>query len=174
MWLLSWRIRNRAIYFLGESMKRMLFSRSLWVAILIAFFALGAAHASDQGSAAEAEAMVKKGVAYLKANGHEKSAEEFTTGKTFKDRDLYVVYTRFNGDVLAHGGNPKLVGKNLTGMKDSEGNPFFQMLLDLAKTKGKGWSETYRFMNPATQKIEAKVMYLESVGDTFIGAGIYK
>jgi signal transduction histidine kinase len=118
--------------------------------------------------------MVKKGVAYIQANGPEKAAEEFTHGKSFREKDLYIVYTRFNGDVLAHGGNPKLVGKNLTGMKDSEGNPFFQMLLDLAKSKGKGWSASYRFINPATQKIEAKVMYLESVGETYVGVGIYK
>lgn len=134
----------------------------------------GASQAADQGTAPEAEAMVKKAVAYLKANGPEKAADEFTNGKSFKDRDLYVVYTEFNGRVLAHGGNPKLVGKNLTGMKDSEGNPFFQMLLDLAKTKGKGWSGTYRFMNPSTQKIESKVMYLESMGETYIGVGVYK
>jgi len=134
----------------------------------------GAVHAADQGTPAEAEAMVKKAVAYVKANGAEKAAEEFTNGKTFKDRDLYIVYTEFGGKVLAHGGNAKLVGKNLTGMKDSESNPFFQMLLDLAKTKGKGWSGSYRFMNPATQKIESKVMYLESVGETYVGVGVYK
>jgi hypothetical protein len=29
-------------------------------------------------------------------------------------------------------------------------------------------------MNPATQKLEAKVMYLESIGDTYVGVGIYK
>ncbi len=134
----------------------------------------GAALAADQGTAAEAEAMVKKAVAYVKANGPEKAAEEFTNGKTFKDRDMYVVYTEFGGKVLAHGGNPKLVGKNLTGMKDSEGNPFFQMLVDLAKGKGKGWSGSYRFINPTTQKIEAKVMYVEAIGDTYVGVGIYK
>ena len=134
----------------------------------------GAVQASEQGTAAEAEAMVKKAVAYLKANGPEKAAEEFTNGKTFKDRDLYVVYTEFGGKVLAHGGNPKLVGKNLTGMKDSDGNPFFQMLVDLAKGKGKGWSGNYRFLNPTTQKIESKAMYLESVGETYIGVGVYK
>jgi cytochrome c len=134
----------------------------------------GAVHAADQGTAAEAEAMVKKAVAYVKANGPEKAAEEFTNGKSFKDRDLYIVYTEFGGKVLAHGGNAKLVGKNLTGMKDSEGNPFFQMLLDLAKSKGKGWSGSYRFINPATQKIESKVMYLESIGDTYVGVGVYK
>ena len=75
---------------------------------------------------------------------------------------------------VAHGGNAKLVGKNLTGMKDSEGNPFFQMLLDVAKTKGKGWVEGYKFLNPVSQKIEGKAMYLERVGDTLVGCGIYK
>lgn len=148
--------------------------KSVFTAAAVSLVMVGMSHAADQGTAAEAEAMVKKGVAFIKANGPEKAAEEFTNGKTFKDRDLYIVYTEFSGKVLAHGGNPKLVGKNLTGMKDSEGNPFFQMLLDLAKTKGKGWSGSYRFMNPATQKIEAKVMYLESVGETYVGVGIYK
>lgn len=134
----------------------------------------GTVHAADQGTPAEAEAMVNKAVAYVKANGPEKAAEELTNGKTFKDRDMYVVYTQFDGKVLAHGGNPKLVGKNLTGLKDSEGNPFFQMLLDLAKTKGKGWSGSYRFINPSTQKIESKVMYVEAIGDTYVGVGVYK
>jgi signal transduction histidine kinase len=143
-------------------------------AAVVCFMMSGLSHAADQGNAAEAEALVKKGVAFIKANGPEKAAEEFTNGKFFKDRDLYIVYTEFGGKVLAHGGNPKLVGKNLTGMKDSEGNPFFQMLVDLAKAKGKGWSGSYRFMNPVSQKIEAKVMYLESVGETYVGVGIYK
>ena len=48
----------------------------------------GTAHAADQGTAQEAEAMVKKAVAYIKANGPEKAYEEFTNGKSFKDRDL--------------------------------------------------------------------------------------
>ncbi len=134
----------------------------------------GTVHAAAQGTAAEAEAMVNKAVAYVKANGPEKAAEEFTNGKSFKDRDMYVVYTEFGGKVLAHGGNAKLVGKNLTGMKDSEGNPFFQMLVDLAKGKGKGWSGSYRFINPSTQKIEAKVMYVEAIGETYVGVGVYK
>lgn len=155
-------------------MKATGFLKAFLGAAVVSFMLSGVSHAADQGTAAEAEAMVKKAVAFVKVNGPEKAAEEFTNGKTFKDRDLYVVYTEFNGNVLAHGGNPKLVGKNLTGMKDSEGNPFFQMLLDLAKTKGKGWSGNYRFMNPTTQKLEAKVMYLESIGDTYVGVGIYK
>jgi signal transduction histidine kinase len=174
MWLLSWRIRNRAIYFLGESMKRMLFSRSLWVAILIAFFALGAAHASDQGSAAEAEAMVKKAVAHIKTNGAEKSYEEFTNGTSFKDRDLYISVYDLKGNNLAHGSNPKLVGKNLMGLKDPEGVEFIKMITAVAVEKGKGWSGQYKFINPVTKVMQSKAIYVERVADTWVGVGIYK
>ena len=144
------------------------------VAAALGMVLLGGAHAADQGTAPEAEAMVKRAVAYIKANGPEKAAEEFTNGKTFKDRDLYIAYTELTGKVLAHGGNPKLVGKNLNGLKDSDGSPFFQMLVDLAKNKGHGWSDSYRFLNPVTQKIEAKTMYVERVGESYVGVGVYK
>jgi cytochrome c len=134
----------------------------------------GAAHAADQGTAAEAEAMVKKAVAYIKANGPEKSYDEFTNGKSFKDRDLYIIVYDLNGKNLAQGANPKLVGKDLIGLKDPDGKPLIQMFVDLAKTKGKGWVDGYKFLNPVSQKIEGKAMYLERVGDTLVGCGIYK
>jgi cytochrome c len=133
----------------------------------------GAARA-DQGTAAEAEAMVKKAVAYIKTNGTEKAYEEFTNGKSFKDRDLYIIVYDLNGKNLAQGANPKLVGKDLIGLKDPDGKPLIQMFVDLAKSKGKGWVENYKFLNPVSQKIEGKAMYLERVGDTLVGCGIYK
>lgn len=143
-------------------------------AALMSLVMLGAAHAADQGTAAEAEAMVKKAVAYIKANGPEKSYEEFTNGKSFKDRDLYIIVYDLNGKNLAQGANPKLVGKDLIGLKDPDGKPLIKMFVDLAKDKGKGWVEGYKFLNPVTQKIEGKAMYLERVGDTLVGCGIYK
>jgi cytochrome c len=48
------------------------------------------------------------------------------------------------------------------------------MLCDLAKTKGKGWSDSYKFRNPTTEKMQEKVLYLERVGDSWVGVGIYK
>jgi cytochrome c len=134
----------------------------------------GAAQAADQGTAAEAEAMVHKAVAYIKANGPDKAYEEFTNGKSFKDRDLYIIVYDLNGKNLAQGANPKLVGKDLIGLKDPDGKPLIQMFVDLAKGKGKGWVEGYKFLNPVSQKIEGKAMYLERVGDTLVGCGIYK
>lgn len=142
---------------------------------LAVFFVFnGSAFAGEKGTAPEAEAMVKKAVAYIKTHGAEKAYEEFTNGKSFKDRDLYIIVYDLNGKNLAQGANPKLVGKDLIGLKDPDGKPLIQMFVDLAKSKGKGWVEGYKFLNPVTQKIEGKAMYLERHGDTLVGCGIYK
>ncbi len=148
--------------------------KSAIAAGLGALLLAGSALAADHATPAEAEAMVKKAVAYIKANGAEKSYEEITHGKAFKDRDLYVIVYDLNGKNLGHGANPKLVGKDLIGLKDADGKPIIQMFVDLAKTKGKGWVEGYKFLNPVSQNIEGKAMYLERVGDTLVGCGIYK
>jgi cytochrome c len=148
--------------------------KRLFQALSLSLLMAGASHAADQGSAAEAEAMVKKAVAYIKANGPEKAYDEFTNGKSFKDRDLYVIVYDLTGKNLAQGANPKLVGKDLIGLKDPSGRLIIKEFVDLAKEKGKGWVEGYKFMNPVTQKLEGKAMYLERVGDTLVGCGIYK
>jgi cytochrome c len=148
--------------------------KTLLIAATASLLMAGAAQAADQGTSAEAEAMAKKAVAYIKANGPEKAAEEFTNGKTFKDRDLYISYLDFTGKMLAHGSNPKLVGKDLIGLKDPEGKFMVQMAIDVAKTKGHGWTDNYKFKNPTTEKLQEKAMYVERVGDSYVGVGIYK
>lgn len=142
--------------------------------LLISALAFTPVFAAEHGSSDEAVAMVKKAVSYIKANGPDKSYEEFTHGKSFKDRDLYVIVYDLNGKNLAQGANPKLVGKDLINLKDPDGFPLIQKFVELAKTKGSGWVEGYKFMNPVSQKMEKKAMYLERVGDTFVGCGIYK
>jgi len=144
---------------------------------LVLSFSLAAvlpAFAAEHGSPDEAQAMVKKAVAYIKANGADKAYEEFTNGKSFKDRDLYVIVYTLDGKNLAQGANPKLVGKDLIGLKDPDGFPVIQKFVEQARTKGSGWVEGYRFMNPVSQKMEKKAMYLERVGETLVGCGIYK
>lgn len=155
-------------------MKSLSMLKTIFRTVMLCMVISSAAHAADQGTAAEAEAMVKKAVAMIKSAGPEKAYDEFTNGKSFKDRDLYVIVYDLNGKNLAQGANPKLVGKDLIGLKDPDGKPIIQMFVDLAKGKGKGWVEGYKFLNPSTQKIEVKAMYLERVGDTLVGCGIYK
>jgi signal transduction histidine kinase len=155
-------------------MKSLAFLKSIARTALIGLAMCGVARAADQGTASEAEAMVKRAVAQIKSAGAEKAYDEFTNGKSFKDRDLYIVVYDLNGKNLAQGANPKLVGKELIGLKDPDGKPIIKLFVDMAKEKGKGWVEDYKFMNPVTKKMEVKAMYLERVGDTLVGCGIYK
>lgn len=145
-------------------------------AIALGFVMMAPSQAAEQGNAAEAEAMVKKAVAYIKANGPDKAYEEFTSGKSFKDRDLYISVLDFTGKVMAHGVNPKLIGKDLFGLKDPDGVLLVQVAIDVAKTKGKGWTPDYKFMNPTTQKLQSKSMYVERVPgmDMYVAVGVYK
>ncbi len=153
-------------------MQRKTFIAALGVAALLA--TSGGVQASEAGNAAEAEALVKKAAVYLKANGPDKAFEEFTNGKSFKDRDLYVFVYDLNGKCVAHGANAKLVGKDLIGMKDPDGKPLIKMLVDVAKDKGKGWTDTVKFRNPVTDKIQTRVNYVERVGDVVVGSGYFK
>lgn len=143
-------------------------------ALLLSALALPA-QASDKGSANEAMAMVKKAVAMVKSDGKEKTFAAIAdpANKDFHDRDLYVYVYDLNGVSLAHGANPKMVGKNLLDMKDNEGKPMIQEMVKTAKEKGSGWVD-YKWPNPVTKTVEAKSGYVEKVGDILVGSGIYK
>lgn len=122
----------------------------------------------------EAVAMVKKGVAFIKANGKEKGYAEITNKKgQFTDRDLYLVVYGLDGVVRAHGANEKMVNKNLIDLKDVDGKPFVKERVELAQSKGTFWQD-YKFTNPVTKKIEPKQMYCERLEDTAVCGGIYK
>ena len=133
------------------------------------------AFAAEGGATkAEAEAMVKKGVAFIKAHGPEKSYEEISRkGSQFSDRDLYLVVYGLDGFVFAHGANSKMIGKNLIDIKDVDGKAFVKERVELAKSKGAFWQE-YKFVNPETKQIEPKLMYCEKLNDTAVCGGIYK
>lgn len=132
------------------------------------------AHTAEGGAnKAEAEAMVKKGIAFIKDNGPEKAYTEITKkGGQFSDRDLYLVVYGLDGSVLAHGANSKMVGKNLLDFKDIDGKAFVKERVELAKAKGSFWQE-YKFTNPQNKKIEPKVAYCERTGETVVCGGIY-
>ena len=151
--------------------------RKVLVTILVSLFWLNVGSitlAAEYGTAAEAEAMVKKAVAYLKANGKDKAFAEFSNPKgRFVDRDLYVAVYDLKGKCLAHGANRTMIGKDLINMKDTDGKAFVKERIELAKTKDKFWQD-YKFMNPVSKAIEPKSMYCERVEDIIVACGTYK
>ena len=136
--------------------------------------AWGGAWAQQHASAKEAEAMVKKGVAFIKANGKDKGYAEITSKQSqFKDRDLYLVVCGLDGKVWAHGANEKMVGRNTIDLKDVDGKEFVRERTEMGKAKASFWQD-YKFTNPVTKNIEAKQMYCERLDDTVVCGGIYK
>lgn len=136
---------------------------------------LGVAAAGEKrGTTAEAEAMVKKAIIYLKKNGKDKALAEFSNLKgKFVHGDLYIMVYDLNGKNLAHGANPKMIGKDLIDLKDADGKLFVKEQMEIAKEKGKGW-QNYKWTNPVTHKIEEKTVYFEKVDDMVICCGAYK
>ena len=108
------------------------------------------AWAQEHATRAEAEAMVKKGVAYIKANGKDKGYAEISNKQgQFKDRDLYLV---------------------VYGL---DGKEFVKERVHLGKTKPSFWQD-YKFTNPVTRKIGEKSMYCERLDETVVCGGVYK
>ena len=144
------------------------------LAICVFAWGLPGASAAEKGTKDEAVAMVKKAVAFLKVNGREKALAEFNNPKgQFVDRDLYVFVGDMQGRCVAHCIMPAYVGKDMTEYKTLEGRSITKERLKMLQEKNSGW-QTYKYMNPATNKIEEKSTYLEREGDLYIGVGVYQ
>ena len=125
-------------------------------------------------TAAEATALVRKGVAYIKANGKEKGYAELSNkAGRFVDRDLYLMVYGLDGTVRAHGANARMIGKNLIELMDVDGKAFVKERVELAQSRGSFWQD-YKFTNPVSRKIEPKRAYCERLDDTVVCGGIYK
>jgi len=145
----------------------------LFVTLLLACFS-GSVFAAEFGTKTEAEALVKKAVAFIKEHGKDKAFAEFSNPKgKFIDKDLYIFVYDMNGKCLAHGANQKMIGKDLAEMKDPDGKFYVKERIEIAKTKGKGWQD-YKFTNPVSKKIEHKTAYIEKTDNFIVGSGIYK
>jgi signal transduction histidine kinase len=130
--------------------------------------------AEEFATAADAEKMVHKAVKAMTPADKAKVYAEINDKKpTWVERDLYVTVYDLQGQVLAHGQNPKMVGKDLLEMKDADGKAFVKERMELAASKGKFWQE-YKFTDPMTKKILPKSAYCEKADEVVVCAGIYK
>jgi cytochrome c len=135
---------------------------------------------AQQATLEQAKDLVKKGRAFLREQGCKKTFQEVTNGKMFTDaahKELYLYMYDDKLTNLAHGGNSKLPGKNLSEMKDTKGRLLNQELLKAAK-KGGGAVE-FDFLNPGTGMVDPKVGWAEmeektDCGPVMVGSGIYR
>jgi signal transduction histidine kinase len=150
-------------------MKRLFTALACIVVGFISFQSI----AAERGTEAEAEALVKKAIAYYKKNGKEKSMDEFSKSPgPFVDRDLYVTVLTLQGDSLAHI-NPQMRGKNTLDYRDMDGKYPIRERTELAKKDGKGWQE-FKFFNPMTKEMEIKRTYFEKYDNLIFSSGAFR
>ena len=130
--------------------------------------------AAERVTPKEAEAMVKRGVAFIKATPRDKAMAEITDPKgQFVDRELYLTVYKMDGTAMAHGANAKFVGKNMMDLRDGNGKEHIRERMEMARTKSAFWQD-FTFLNPVNKKIEPKQMYCEKSDELVVCGGIYK
>lgn len=103
--------------------------------------------------------IVKTAVAYFNQNGKEAAFALISNPKgPFVRGDVYMFAYDFNGVAVAHGQNAALIGQNLIDQVDSHGKHLIKELIEVARTKGKGWVDYY-------WRNEFKRSYVERVVD---------
>jgi signal transduction histidine kinase len=154
-----------------------LFTPSRLKFTLAAAFLVGTALYSQPAERPKAEAMVKEGIAFLKANGKEAFLAEVqkSTGRFHlkPGSTLYLMVHDVNYNVVAHGANPASAGLNRKDVKDPDGKYLVREMVRIGKQKGGGWFD-YKWPNPTTYKVEDKTTFSLAEGDLVVGCGIYK
>jgi signal transduction histidine kinase len=141
----------------------------LWSANLTAV----PASAGEFGTKEEAVALVKLAIARVAEVGMDKAVPEFMdhSGK-FVDRDLYLTVIDKDGMRIAHGQNPKLVGKSYYESVDVNGKNYGKDAQQILAGPGTGWI-SFVFKDPITGKVLPKEGYVVKAGDYGYVVGIY-
>lgn len=146
----------------------------LGLALGVGFLSVGLAFADD---AADAKALVEQGVAMVKAKGLDATLKAIGDPKgPFVKGDLYLFAGALDKvTLLAHPfAAQKLVGPDLSKMKDSTGNFFFVKFKEVAQQPGSGWVK-YMWPKPGATGDSLKNTFVMRVPgqDAYIAAGYY-
>lgn len=147
------------------------------VFVMLSLWMVAVVGASDKATKEECVSKVKAAVAMVKEQGQETVLAKIndpTSEFTWKDSYVFVLDAE-TAKVLAHPANPKLIGKELTGIKDSNGKMFFIEFINIAKEKGEGWVD-YTWPKPGETTPSPKNTYVCKIPGTnlVMAAGIYE
>ena len=140
-------------------------------------FVLVASAAAQTASRPTAEALVKEGVAFLKANGKDAFiAEVQKAGGRFHrkpDSTLYLFAHNLDCVVVAEGNNTAAVGLNRTNVKDPDGKFLVREMVKAGQQKGGGWVD-YKWPNPTTNKVQDKSTFSLAEAGIVVSCGYFK
>ncbi|MFC4272539.1 hypothetical protein GQF03_11210 [Sneathiella chungangensis] len=136
------------------------------------FLVAGVANAADKKETVVE--MMNGAVAHYEQVGQDQAFQDFAVkGSDYNKGEYYVFVTEIkDGNLIFHGANEKLVGKNLEKLKDTDGKPFVVEMREVAEGPGVGWVD-YKWTHPETKKIAQKHTYVKRSGDVYFGIGYF-
>lgn len=99
--------------------------------------------------------------------------EMFGENQAFRYRDIYAFVLDEEANMIAHGANKALVGRNMYNIRNSDGVFVFQLLQGQLVNQADNWV-SYRWANPINNKIQEKDVYIKKVKGYYVGVGIYQ
>jgi len=142
----------------------------------MSFICVPPVHAAEFGRRDEAVAMVRRVQEYFAKYGAEATIRAINAhAPGFIDRDLWPYVYKIDGSILLASAIPAVVGKNLYDTQDQDGKFFVREEVKVVNTPPfHGWVDV-RFLNPKTNMVEDKSVWIERMGDNhFVGVGVYK
>jgi methyl-accepting chemotaxis protein len=122
---------------------------------------------------AHAVRLVKKVADHVRRAGAERACADLNARDArFEEGAYYVFAIDLQGTRRAYPPDPTKVGLNGIEDQDADGRFFCRELIRLAQGTGSGWSD-FKYLNPASGRIEPKSVYIERAGDLILGCGIY-
>lgn len=122
----------------------------------------------------QAQSILWRAVDELKRRGSDAFAQFNDLNGGFVRDDTYVFVAGIKDHRLyADGGNPRLVGRDVSELTDASGKQIFPKMLDIVTKKGEGALD-YTWRNPATRQIENKRTFLKRVDDYMVGVGYFQ
>ena len=132
------------------------------VLVVVASVVLAAGALAESATKEECVAKVKEAVKLI----NEKGLDDAIAVINKKDggfawKDSYVFVVDFQGKTVANALFPEHVGRNQMGLANKDGRMIIQEFIEIAKTKGEGWSEYMwpkpeEMQKPKDQRISSK------------------
>ncbi len=120
---------------------------------------------------------VKKAATLIEKQGKAALSQFSGRGSEFLFAGTYIWIHDMKGNMLMHPIKYKMIGRNMTGLKDKTGKRFIVIINKIAAEKGQGWV-SYLWPKPGTKKVSSKVSYFQKVRssegiDMVLCCGVY-
>ena len=170
----NWIATNRFMSEKEKEMKKMTLGFACFGFLIAICF--GVSVAQEKATKDECLAKVKEAAALIREVGFEAAKVKLADRNgAFVWKDSYVFVEDMDGTVLVHPVTPKLEGKSLRGISDSNGKMFNAEIVQLAASAGEGWV-SYMWPRPNEKEPSSKMSYVYRVPgqNLILVAGFYQ